>query len=140
MKHLLLNLILLGSAVAQEPPSALTVEVRSIIDEYENSVRANTLKIIAATTEEEKNKYRSSIPSAGPYATKQTPSLPDSDPQSNATLKKQIPIRNAATVLVSAAAEQSSEKSESAKQGPGRLGDACDACDHDVVDPVRTRG
>jgi peroxiredoxin len=70
MKHLLFHLILLGSAVAQETPSGLAVEVRSIIDEYENSVRANTLKIIAATTEEEKNKYRSTIPSAGPYATK----------------------------------------------------------------------
>jgi hypothetical protein len=33
-----------------------------VIDEYENSVRANTLKIINAPTEEEKNKYRARHP------------------------------------------------------------------------------
>lgn len=67
----LLILLSLGSALAQQPAaSPLAAEIRGIIDEYENSVRANTQKIIAATTEEEKAKYRSTIPSAGPYATK----------------------------------------------------------------------
>lgn len=45
-------------------------QVRSIIDEYETNVRANTQKIIAATTEEERAQYRSTIPSAAPYATR----------------------------------------------------------------------
>lgn len=71
MKSFVLLLSLTLSALcAQEAVSPLATEIRSIIDEYENSVRANTQKIIAATTEAEKNKYRSSIPSAGPYATK----------------------------------------------------------------------
>lgn len=72
MRHLALVLLFLGSvlASAQQPSSPLAAEIRAIIDEYENSVRANTQKIIAATTEEEKNQYRSTIPSAGPYATK----------------------------------------------------------------------
>lgn len=70
MRVLLFLLLSLVSVVAQEAASPLTTEIRSIIDDYENSVRANTQKIIAATTEEGKNKYRSSIPSAGPAATK----------------------------------------------------------------------
>jgi len=70
MKYLALLLLSLASVVAQEAASPLATEIRSIIDEYENSVRDNTRKLIAAPTEEEKNKYRSSIPSAGPYATK----------------------------------------------------------------------
>lgn len=70
MKHLALLLLFAAPLLAQEASSSLATEIRSIIDEYENSVRANTQKIIAATTEEERNKYRSSIPSAGPYATK----------------------------------------------------------------------
>lgn len=71
MRRLVLFLLLsCGSAIAQTsaPAPALAQQVRGIIDEYENSVRANTQKIIAATTEEEKNKYRATIPSAGPYA------------------------------------------------------------------------
>lgn len=67
---LALGLFFVASAFAQQSASPLATEIRVIIDEYENSVRANTQKIIAATSEEEKNKYRSSIPSAGPYATK----------------------------------------------------------------------
>lgn len=66
----LLLLLSVVSALAQAPASSLATEIRAIIDEYENSVRANTQKLIAATTEEEKNKYRASIPSAGPYAAK----------------------------------------------------------------------
>lgn len=66
MRFLLLPLLFAVQACA-EP---LAVEIRAIIDEYENAVRANTLKLIAATTEEEKNQFRASIPSAGPYATR----------------------------------------------------------------------
>lgn len=70
MKHLVLLLLTVTGVAGQEPSTPLATEIRSIIDDYENSVRANTQKMIAAATEEEKNKYRSSIPSAGPYATK----------------------------------------------------------------------
>ncbi len=69
MKHLVLLCLSAVSLLAQETSSPLAVQIRALIDEYENSVRANTQKIIAATTDEERNKYRSSIPSAGPYAT-----------------------------------------------------------------------
>lgn len=72
MKCLALILLLFSTCAAaqQAPSSPLAAEIRAVIDEYENSVRANTQKIIAAATEEEKNQYRASIPSAGPYATK----------------------------------------------------------------------
>jgi len=49
--------------------STVEQEIRKAISTYEDAVRANTLKIINATTEEEKAKYRSSIPTAAPYAT-----------------------------------------------------------------------
>ena len=70
MRAFIFLLLSLTSILAQTPTSPLATEIRAIIDEYENSVRANTQKLIAATTEEEKNKFRASIPSAGPYATK----------------------------------------------------------------------
>jgi peroxiredoxin len=70
MRSIALLLLSVASILAQTPSAPLATEIRSIIDEYENSVRANTQKLIAATTEEEKNKFRASIPSAGPYATK----------------------------------------------------------------------
>lgn len=70
MKQLILLLLSVVSLLAQGAASPLSTEVRTTIDEYENLVRANTQKIIAANTEEEKNKYRMSIPSAGPAATK----------------------------------------------------------------------
>lgn len=70
MRSIILLLLSITSVVAQTVSSPLTTEIRAIIDEYENSVRANTQKLIAATTEDEKNKYRATIPSAGPYATK----------------------------------------------------------------------
>jgi peroxiredoxin len=66
IRFLALVLMLAGSLPAQD----LATEIRSVIDEYENAVRANTLKIINAHTEEEKNQYRQTIPSAGPCATK----------------------------------------------------------------------
>ncbi len=51
---------------AQQP----AVEIESLITEYENNVRANTQKLIAAATEEERNQFRASVPSAQPYAEK----------------------------------------------------------------------
>ena len=70
MRSIAILLLSVVSILAQAPSTPLATEIRSIIDEYENSVRANTQKLIAAATEEEKNKFRASIPSAGPYATK----------------------------------------------------------------------
>jgi hypothetical protein len=70
MRSFIFLILAAASLIAQTPASPLTTEIRAIIDEYENSVRANTQKLIAAATEEEKNKYRASIPSAGPCATK----------------------------------------------------------------------
>lgn len=51
-------------------PTDVAKSIRSLIDDYENAVRANTMKIIEAKTEEEKNKYRATVPSAEPYAEK----------------------------------------------------------------------
>lgn len=70
MRSIAILLLSVVSILAQAPFAPLATEIRAIIDEYENSVRANTQKLIAAATEEEKNKFRASIPSAGPYATK----------------------------------------------------------------------
>lgn len=70
MRSIVLLLLSVASILAQTASAPLATEIRAIIDEYENSVRANTQKLIAAATEEEKNKFRASIPSAGPYATK----------------------------------------------------------------------
>ena len=66
IRHCLLTLTFAVCLQAKD----LSTEIRSIIDEYENAVRANTLKIINAATEEEKTQYRQSIPSAGPCARK----------------------------------------------------------------------
>jgi peroxiredoxin len=63
---LLLSSLLLSAA----EPLDVAKTIRTMIDEYENSVRANTMKIIEAKTEEEKNKYRATVPSAEPYAEK----------------------------------------------------------------------
>ena len=70
MKLFVFFLLSVATLFAQAPVSSLATEIRAIIDEYENSVRANTQKLIAAATEEEKNKFRASIPSAETYATK----------------------------------------------------------------------
>lgn len=43
-------------------------QIQAIITTYEDSVRANTLKMIEAKTEEEKASYRASVPSVAPYA------------------------------------------------------------------------
>lgn len=69
MKHVVILTLVALQVVASASPAPLTPAIRSIIDEYENAVRANTQRMIAAATEEERNRYRASIPSAGPYAT-----------------------------------------------------------------------
>lgn len=69
MTHRILALILLTAASTLRA-GPLGDEIRKQIDDYENSVRANTLKIIHATSEEEKAKYRSTIPSAEPCVKK----------------------------------------------------------------------
>lgn len=71
MKKHLLHVLLAGFALhlAAAEPDAAAKAIRTVIDEYENKVRANTLKIIEAKTEEERNKYRGTVPSAAPYAT-----------------------------------------------------------------------
>ena len=70
MKTLLpLILMMLTTASAQEV-DATAKSIRAVIEDYENSVRANTMKIIEAKTEEEKNKHRATVPSAEPCAKK----------------------------------------------------------------------
>ena len=70
MKTLLpLILMMLTTASAQEV-DATAKAIRAVIEDYENSVRANTMKIIEAKTEEEKNKHRATVPSAEPCAKK----------------------------------------------------------------------
>lgn len=63
-----LSLICITAVIHAAEPDATHKEIRVVIDEYENKVRANTMKIINAKTEEEKNKYRATVPSAEPYA------------------------------------------------------------------------
>ncbi|HEY1085065.1 MAG TPA: TlpA disulfide reductase family protein [Prosthecobacter sp.] len=62
----------LGQASPSPAPAAaeggVAPRIQALIDQYETSVRANTQKMIDAKTEEERAKYRSTIPSAGPYA------------------------------------------------------------------------
>ncbi|MCB1225215.1 MAG: TlpA family protein disulfide reductase, partial [Verrucomicrobiales bacterium] len=64
---ILLTTCSLLAEIAQGGP--LADQIRKSIDQYENAVRANTLKIIAATTEQEKAQYRASIPSPQVQAT-----------------------------------------------------------------------
>jgi len=65
-----LALVLTCQPLLAQTPTPAAVAIRAVIDEYENAVRANTQKIIAAQTEEEKNKYRGTIPTVAPYAAK----------------------------------------------------------------------
>ncbi len=69
MKAISLSLLLITASLHAEP-DATEKAIRVVIDEYETNVRANTMKIIEAKTEEEKNKYRGSVPSAETYAAK----------------------------------------------------------------------
>jgi thiol-disulfide isomerase/thioredoxin len=64
----LLQSLLLTAVIHAAEPDATHKAIRVVIDEYENKVRANTMKIIEAKTEEEKNQYRATVPSAEPYA------------------------------------------------------------------------
>lgn len=63
---LVLALLFSVQAVAQDLPA----QIHSLIDEYEVSVRVNSLKIINAKSEAEKEQDRASIPSPGPCAAK----------------------------------------------------------------------
>jgi peroxiredoxin len=58
------------SADEEVAAPVLAEQIQQQITDYETSVRANTQRIISASTEEERNRYRASIPSAGPYAAK----------------------------------------------------------------------
>lgn len=60
----LLFTCLLATTGLHAEPDTTEKAIRAVIDEYETSVRANTMKIIEAKTEEEKNKYRATVPSA----------------------------------------------------------------------------
>ncbi|GEP45431.1 peroxiredoxin family protein [Brevifollis gellanilyticus] len=66
----LLTSLCLSLTLHAQEPDATAKAIRALIDEYENTVRANTMKIIEAKTEEEKDKYRATVPSAEPYAKK----------------------------------------------------------------------
>lgn len=69
---------------AAESAGPVAQSIRAVIDEYENLVRANTQKIIAAKTEEEKDKYRATVPTVAPYATRVLKIVQDhaADPES----------------------------------------------------------
>lgn len=49
-------------------PAQEATSIPGMIAEYESKVRANTMKIIEAKTEEEKAQFRATVPSAAPYA------------------------------------------------------------------------
>ncbi len=60
---------LIACALLVEAPAGEVLDrIETLITTYEDSVRANTLKMIEAKTEEEKAQYRASVPSVAPYA------------------------------------------------------------------------
>ncbi len=61
-------LLMAASPVSRSSAEDLAVTIRARIEAYENAVRANTLRIVEAKTEEERARYRASIPAADPYA------------------------------------------------------------------------
>lgn len=65
-----LSLLLLACIPVTAAAPDVATTIRSVIDEYETAVRANTQKIIDAKTEEERNKYRGTVPTVAPYATR----------------------------------------------------------------------
>lgn len=65
MTRLVLIFIATQALVGAQEPAGF----RSRIDAYESAVRANTLRIIDAKTEEERARLRASIPDSRPYAT-----------------------------------------------------------------------
>jgi len=67
---LTLFIFILAGLNLQAEPDTTEKAIRAVIDEYENLVRANTMKIIEAKTEDEKSKYRGTVPSAEKYATR----------------------------------------------------------------------
>lgn len=56
------------STAEEIPAPTLAKQIQQQITAYETAVRANTQRIISASTEEERNRYRATIPSASPYA------------------------------------------------------------------------
>lgn len=62
------RLFLVLSFITSVSAASVKDDIQSVITEYETSVRANTMKIIEAKTEEEKAKHRSTIPSVAPFA------------------------------------------------------------------------
>jgi peroxiredoxin len=70
MKRALILLASFCLSLHAEETDAIAKSIRAVIDEYENNVRANTMKIIEAKSEEEKNKHRATVPSVAPYAKK----------------------------------------------------------------------
>lgn len=61
-------LFLALASAARLPADDLAKTIRARVEAYENAVRANTLRIVEAQTEEERARYRASIPAADPYA------------------------------------------------------------------------
>lgn len=59
-------LLLHGAQVA--PAGEVLDQIEAIIRTYEDSVRANTMKMIQAKSDEDKARYRASVPSVEPYA------------------------------------------------------------------------
>ena len=59
---------MLGLSAGLATANDLAQRVRERIEAYESAVRANTLRIVEASSEEERARYRASIPAADPYA------------------------------------------------------------------------
>lgn len=70
----LLLVCLLSAAISnlfsQQDGASLAAQIKDQITQYETAVRANTQRIIDAQNEEERSRYRATIPSATPYAEK----------------------------------------------------------------------
>jgi len=63
-----LSLLGISPVLSADPAAPLAAQIQQQIATYESAVRANTQRIINAKTEEERNRYRATIPSAAPYA------------------------------------------------------------------------
>ncbi len=64
----LAGLLFIQGVTMDELQAQEAKSIPGMIAEYEAKVRANTMKIIEAKTEEEKSQYRATVPSAAPYA------------------------------------------------------------------------
>lgn len=68
MHRFLLASLFLGTLAPGAFGGEILDQIETIITTYEDTVRANTMKMIEAKTEEEKATYRASVPSVAPYA------------------------------------------------------------------------